>query len=120
MNNTVPVCLHGTNWVSLANRVAVFHDKLKLILEILLTVKPQHGTDSLILSVRGKAACALSKSVSCVTNSAEKTRASQDGYSDIHDVTCFMESEFFLTVLQGPETGSIPEPSESSQCPHTL
>jgi hypothetical protein len=37
-----------------ANRVAVFHDKLKLIPERLLTVKPQQGTDSLILSVRGK------------------------------------------------------------------
>ena len=99
MNNAEPVCLHGTRWVAPANRVAVFHDKLKLIPERLLTVKPQHGTDSLILSVRGKAAYALSNSLSlslsCVTNSPEQTRASQDGYSDIHEVTCCMESEIF-------------------------
>ena len=64
MNNSVPVCLHGTRWVAPTNRVAVFHDKLKLIPERLLTVRTQHGTDSLILSVGGKAAYALSNSPS--------------------------------------------------------
>ena len=67
MNNTVAVCLHGTRWVSSANRVVVFHDELKLIPERLLTVKPQQGTDSLILSVRDKAACSLSLSLSLMS-----------------------------------------------------
>ena len=79
MNNSVPVCLHGTRWIAPTNRVAVFHDKLKLIPERLLTVRTQHGTDSLILSVRGKAAYALSLSLAFCLSIVSLTPLSKRG-----------------------------------------